>query len=588
MDRGFAYTNQIPLSTQALLHERRQMIGLGMLAQAVNGTATVADGLNCVPTVPASLSVQLTPGSMYALTTVDAAKFSALDPDVSHVVIKQGIELDPTVLTLVAPGLSGYSVNHLIQAAVVESDEEPTVVPYVNPNNLNLPFSGPSGTGQRQPTVRRGRIQISAKSGTLAPTGTQTTPSPDAGFSPLYVVTIAFGDTAIPAASIATHPSNPFLYKKLPELPLWAQSGDGIYGLDKGTTANAIVVTLSPAPSSMPRLFLVRKNALTSTGAVSINVNGLGAVALQDRTGAPLGAGNLPGNVLMLISYDGTACRLLNGAISQASLSSINLTTGEGVKVGGSPSYTVALDFSTLTTGTPAGPDLFGFFDNEGQHHLAVSLQQLQALTQRTGASGLINIQVITASGSYVPSSPAVKHALAFVTGGGGAGGHGGEGAYNGAGGGAGATALAYVNVSTVTANNPIPVTVGLGGDQTRQDGGDSIFGPSTAPYAYAGGGKAGAQALLPAGGKGGVATAGVLLLNGSGGYTNTWNGYGDMGGNGADSFWGGAGRGQDYNVVPDGIGEPAFGYGSGGGGGDKRGVGGRGADGVVVVLEFA
>ena len=75
------------------------------------------------------------------------------------------------------------------------------------------------------------------------------------------------------------------------------QKQGGNYAADTGT-ANAMSVTLSPAPASYGALFgapiRLFKSAAANTGAVTLNVNGLGAQSVVWRDGTALVAGDLP------------------------------------------------------------------------------------------------------------------------------------------------------------------------------------------------------------------------------------------------------------------------------------------------------
>ena len=67
MDRQIVYPGAIPLDTDFLLTNRNTLVAIGALTRATLGTNTVADGLACTPTSPASLSVVVAPGSITAL-----------------------------------------------------------------------------------------------------------------------------------------------------------------------------------------------------------------------------------------------------------------------------------------------------------------------------------------------------------------------------------------------------------------------------------------------------------------------------------------------------------------------------------------
>lgn len=218
MDRTIVYPGAIPLDTDILNLNRNVMVGIGALNAAVFGTGMVADGLACTPTVPASLTVTVAPGSITQLGVVDSSGYGSLAADTAEQTVKTGINLDPVTFTLAAPTSSGQSVNYLIEATFSESDAGPVVLPYVNAANPSVPYSGPGNSGGAQNTQRIQRVQLQVKPGAAASAGTQTTPAVDAGWVGLYVVTINYGQTAITGADITTLPTAPFLGFKLPQL----------------------------------------------------------------------------------------------------------------------------------------------------------------------------------------------------------------------------------------------------------------------------------------------------------------------------------------------------------------------------------
>lgn len=210
-DRVVVYPGQIPLETDVLSSNRYAMIGLGMLAMDVLGAGTVAGGLACTPTSPASLNVQIGPGRLYSLQNVDNTAYSSLAVDTTHQIMKQGILADAAALGCPAPGTFGFSINYLIQAAYQDQDTNLVTLPYYNANNPTQAFSGPGNTGTAQATARKGIVALSVKPGTAATTGTQTTPAPDTGNVGLWVVTVANGATTITSANISLAPGAPFL-----------------------------------------------------------------------------------------------------------------------------------------------------------------------------------------------------------------------------------------------------------------------------------------------------------------------------------------------------------------------------------------
>lgn len=211
MDRQLVYPGQIPYETDILNSNRYAMVGLGMLALDIMGSLPLATGLGCSPTTPASLNVQISPGRFYSLQNVDGSAYSSLAADTGHQILKQGILADAITLPCPAPSTFGFSINYLIQIAYQDNDTDLVVLPYYNSNNPSQAYSGPNNSGTAQATARRGQINISVKAGTAATTGTQTTPAPDSGFTGLWVVTVANGQSTITAGNINMYYAAPFM-----------------------------------------------------------------------------------------------------------------------------------------------------------------------------------------------------------------------------------------------------------------------------------------------------------------------------------------------------------------------------------------
>ncbi len=218
MDRNIVYPGAIPLDSDLLGMGRGAMVALGALIQATLGNTPVVDGLTVAPTTPASLSVSVGPGSITQLTTVDQTAYGSLAADTVSPLMKMGINLAATTLALTAPTTSGQSTAWLIEASFQEADTNATVLPYYNAANPAQPFLGAGNNGAAQPTLRRQTVQIAARAGAPATTGTQQAPPVDSGWVGLAVVTVAYGQTQITAASIAPMATAPVLAYKLPAL----------------------------------------------------------------------------------------------------------------------------------------------------------------------------------------------------------------------------------------------------------------------------------------------------------------------------------------------------------------------------------
>lgn len=214
MDRTIVYPGALPQDTDVLSAYRHAMVGLGGLLAATLGSGTVVDGLGISASTVPDMNVHIAPGTIASLSSVDATAYGALASNAAPLV-KMGINLTETVLLLTAPGTAGQSINYLIQATFAETDSNAVVQPYYNASNPAVPYSGPSNTGAPQNTQRTQRVTVALKPGVAAATGSQTTPAVDAGYTALYVVTIANGQTTVTTANlanaaIATAPFIPF------------------------------------------------------------------------------------------------------------------------------------------------------------------------------------------------------------------------------------------------------------------------------------------------------------------------------------------------------------------------------------------
>lgn len=97
-----------------------------------------------------------------------------------------------------------------------------------------------------------------------------------------------------------------------------ATSGNAIFQGDLGTTTGTNTIVAAP---TLPVIALVN-GALytvqfggTNTGAATINVSGLGAVALVKRASTALAAGDALIGATGLMRYNGTAMQLLNPVV---------------------------------------------------------------------------------------------------------------------------------------------------------------------------------------------------------------------------------------------------------------------------------
>jgi hypothetical protein len=564
------------------------MIALGYLAQAGFGTNTVVDGLGCIPSVPASLAVNILPGSIYQQAPVDSVAYASLGIDAVDQVIKQGIILPITSLTLTPPAIAGQAINYLIQASVFELDTGSTVLSYFNSANPAVPFTGPGGSGTAQPTIRQCTISLVAKAGVAATAGSQVTPAPDAGFVGLWVVTVANGATALTSSQISQYPTAPFISVKLPQVPAYIQSGSWAWGVDSGT-ANQLIVTLTPTPAVITPSFEIRvkKVGASSTSAVTIIVNGGAPIAVVNTDGSALTSSTPMNNgYLARLVFDGTSFRWTNTPTSTA-VGSLGASSGEGINVSGGG--IVSLSYPSLSVEpVVANTDLWSFYSQADTHHRVLSWTQFLALIAANLPASFVGFRIFSTPGSFSYSPTAlVRSALVFCTGGGG-GGSAGTTLYNGTSGGGGSTAISLIPLVGVSSLGVVVGAAGTFGVAVGGNGGNG--GQSSVGALLAAGGGTGGIAGGPGvqqPGAGGIASLGQLKLpGGTGGNQLTISAGvpGAWGGDGGASFWGGIGRGAYSQASAAGA---AGLFGGGGGGGVFSGNGGKGGDGLAVFIEF-
>ena len=244
--------------------------------------------------------------------------------------------------------------------------------------------------------------------------------------------------------------------------------------------------------------------------------------------------------------------------------------------------YFTGNDTASLTTLTNVGRNILAKASTQ-------AVIQYLGLSDASGYVGRwLNTRVFTSSGTYTPT-PGTKRIRVTITGGGGGGGGckatSNNETFFGAGGGAGGTVI----TTLILTQNSYPVTIGAGGaggvsatNGTR--GGNSVFASLIAPGG-AGGGKVGVTNTN--GGNGGVPSTGDIRITGGDGGDGQ-SGNISVSGEGGTSYWGGGGR------AGAGGGVSGKAYGSGGGGAYDAGysgtsmTGGKGADGICIIEEFA
>ncbi len=123
-------------------------------------------------------------------------------------------------------------------------------------------------------------------------------------------------------------------------------------------TADVMIATPSPALAAYAagvRVLLITPSAGTgNTGAVTLNVSSLGALAIRKGDGSSaLVEGDLPPSTFIEVIHDGTLFRLLSIGMRQRSMTELFGQVYCGVSTGTSTAYTVAPPVTTLDYDRP-------------------------------------------------------------------------------------------------------------------------------------------------------------------------------------------------------------------------------------------
>lgn len=308
------YVNQIPYAEDILRTNLYTMIAISNLARSVLiGQGTVSNlvsGLTCTPVSPPGLSVVLGPGCIYSLQSLLPLQYGGIfGPDITtdHEQYKQCLLTDSVILSTPAPAGVGNSIIYLIQCQDVNTQGNPsTNRPYYNSANPAVPtYLSAADTYVEVFTTN-------VKAGTASPS--PVAPSPDAGFTPLYYVHVANGQTSIISGDISIAANAPFINTTLSNAATitGVQNKSYTFCTDTGS-ANAYVATLSPAPTAYNSgLTIYLKVSATNTTNSFINVNGLGSKNIVLANGTTLPAGAMLANQIAILQFDGTNFQLQN------------------------------------------------------------------------------------------------------------------------------------------------------------------------------------------------------------------------------------------------------------------------------------
>lgn len=216
MDRQIVYPGSIPLDTDLLNIQRSTLSALGALTQSIFGSQPIADGLICTP-ASSGYGVVIQPGTLSMLVPLDQAPFGSLSI-AGNPIMKTGVVVNPIPIPLQATPDQTMVLSWLIQAALIEVDDQPLTLQYWNSTTPSIPFSGPNNSGSAQNTRRRTQLVVNVKSSSPVPFGAFAPPSPDPGFVGLYGVTTWIGKASTTIDDISALPGSPLLRFHLPDL----------------------------------------------------------------------------------------------------------------------------------------------------------------------------------------------------------------------------------------------------------------------------------------------------------------------------------------------------------------------------------
>lgn len=358
--------------------------------------------------------------------------------------------------------------------------------------------------------------------------------------------------------------------------------------------ADTITATASPPITAYATGQTFRfVSAGANTGAVTLNINALGAKAVTKTGATALDAGNIPSGAVVEVVYDGTRFQLLGVGDVTTQILRDQLFTAY-TTAGSSGAYTLTTTYGALVTGErfrakfhTAGPATgVNTLNRDGLG--AKSLKRYGTTGAKIGANitaGLLtDIEYdgtdyvvltpldlphgktrYTSNGTW--TAPAGVTTI-WLSGTGGGGGGGTPGGAAGAGGGGGAECDVAVEL-TVVPGTAYAVTIGSGGAAANAGTATSFGALRTLAGGAAGndGGTGGA-----AGGAGGSA-------GGNGAGQSGVDNY--RGGEGGGTIWGAGGHGGEFPTTTGTVGS---GYGSGGGGGAISSAGGAGRAGFLLI----
>lgn len=259
MNRQTWYQGEQVQSAVLMQQERDDAKALGMyIAESFGDTNARFYGFAATP--GSGLTVNLAPGSLYQNLATDATVWGTLAADTDAITYRHYVNATTNLTGFAAPATSGQSINYLIEWQLTVADAA----------NTNVPFNNNGATTYVSKSPSRGTVPaFQVKAGTAAATGSQTTPSADAGWQPMYVVTVDYGETSLTSDDIVLH-----------------SNAREFYGFVEINPTGLTPVYLSPASQQVG--FININGAITAGG----NIATTGNLTLTNGTISATGTGS--------------------------------------------------------------------------------------------------------------------------------------------------------------------------------------------------------------------------------------------------------------------------------------------------------
>lgn len=307
MDRTTVYRNQLPYESDVLEAQQFPMEALGLFMRDLIGETTQVGGFVAAPTAPASMAITVGPGRIYKFVALESSDWGDLasvgglpaDTEADHFIVKQGKIRETTTFPVVAPATGGHSVKYLIEVEFVEEDDAPTTAAFYNVASPSVPLSDNVSRHRRTKAVLYSKIGVAGVSPTV--------PAVTAGRFPLWVVTVANGDTTITGGDIVEHDDAPFVAvgggggggSGLAPWQVVASTYTAVTGdrLIAKTGGGSFTLTLPAAPASGDEV-TIKGSWLTNNLTIARNgatINGSATDLIGDKN-----------NQTLFLVYDGT------------------------------------------------------------------------------------------------------------------------------------------------------------------------------------------------------------------------------------------------------------------------------------------